>query len=197
MELALNTNHRYSYADYLTWLDDKRRELIDGFVHLMSPAPAMRHETTRLNIAVNIKNYIKKHYRKKAGIYTAPFDVRLPIKDEKTDEQIYTVVQPDICVVCDLSKIDKRGCLGAPDMIVEILSPSTTRYDLNEKYSIYEKSGVREYWAVEPNGGAVTVFLLQENGKYDNGTVYEDEMDKIPVYIFDGLIIDWQDIFDD
>ena len=196
MELALDLNKRYTYADYLTWLDGKRRELVDGFIKMMSPAPRMKHEAVRMNIAFEIKHHIKKKYKKQFKIFVAPFDVRLPVNGEKANDKIYTVVQPDICVVCDLSKLDRRGCLGAPDMIVEILSPSTGRYDLNEKFALYERSGVREYWVVEPSGGAVTVFLLQENGKYDNGTVYEDEWTNIPVRVLDGLTIAWQDIFD-
>jgi Uma2 family endonuclease len=196
MELTLDISRRYTYADYLTWLDDKRRELIDGIIKMMSPAPRAKHEIVRMNIAFEIKGYIKKKFRKKFGIFAAPFDVRLPANGEKENDKIYTVVQPDLCVVCDLSKIDDKGCLGAPDMIAEILSPSTTRYDVNDKFALYERSGVREYWLVEPSGRAVTVYLLQENGKYDNGRIYEDETDNVPVAVLDGLTIAWQDIFD-
>ena len=133
-------------------------------------------------------------------MFPAPFDVRLPKNGETDDGKIYTVVQPDICVVCDLSKIDKRGCIGAPDLIVEIQSFSTARYDLTEKFNLYEASGVREYWIVFPYEKCVEVFLLQPDGKYDKGTQYEQG--KIPVHIFacptegrDGCEIDLRDIF--
>ncbi|MDR3180697.1 MAG: Uma2 family endonuclease, partial [Prevotellaceae bacterium] len=110
---------------------------------------------------------------------------------EKEDAKIDTVVQPDLCIVCDPSKLDRRGCLGAPDFIAEVQSPATAKYDLTEKFALYETSGVREYWVVIPAVG-VQVFLLQPDGKYDEGTTYE--AGKIPVHIFDGLEIDLEEI---
>ena len=98
-----------------------------------------------------------------------------------------------ICVICDPSKIDDNGCLGAPDLIVEIQSFSTAKYNLNEKFKLYKASGVREYWVVYPLEGGIEVFLLQPDGKYDNGTRYE--RGKIPVNIFNGYEIDFEDIF--
>jgi Uma2 family endonuclease len=117
----------------------------------------------------------------------------LPKNGEREDNQIYTVVQPDICIVCDPSKLDERGCLGAPDMIVEILSFSTHKYDTTVKFKLYEEAGVREYWIVYPLEKGVEVFLLQPDGKYDDGTRYE--AGKIPVHIFDGTGVDFEDIF--
>ncbi|MDR2692515.1 MAG: Uma2 family endonuclease, partial [Dysgonamonadaceae bacterium] len=125
----------------------------------------------------------------------APFDVRLPKSGETADNKIYTVVQPDICVVCDPQKLDDNGCIGAPDLIVEIQSPSTAKRDLNEKFFKYEEAGVKEYWVVYPKEKALTVFLLQENGKYNDGTTYEYE-GKVPVSIFKGLEIDLKELFD-
>jgi Uma2 family endonuclease len=104
-------------------------------------------------------------------------------------------VQPDICVICDLSKLDERGCCGAPDMIVEILSPSTFKKDVTEKFALYEESGVKEYWIVHPNDKAVTVFLLQENGKYNDGVTYEWNA-KVPVHVFNNYLIALNDIFE-
>jgi Uma2 family endonuclease len=196
MEILLDANKRYSYADYLTWIDDKRRELINGFIHLMSPAASEPHAYISGNIFGELKWYIKKH-KGKCKVYSAPFDVRLPANGETANDKIYSVVQPDICVVCDPSKIDRRGCLGAPDMIVEVLSPSTQRYDLTKKFSLYEASGVREYWVVNPGTTSVSVYLLQADGVYDEGTIYEEDTEKIPVYIFDGLYLEWKDIFGD
>jgi len=192
MELVLDLNKRYTYADYLTWIDDVRRELIEGFIKML-PAPRRVHAEVSFNISGNLWAILKKN-NGRCKVFPAPFDVRLPKNGETDNDKIYTVVQPDICVVCDPSKLDDDGCLGAPDMIVEILSPSTGKKDLTEKFTLYEKSGVREYWVVYPKDEAVHVFLLQNDGKYDVGHVYERN-GKIPVHVFDGYLLDLQDIF--
>ncbi|MDR0687126.1 MAG: Uma2 family endonuclease [Prevotellaceae bacterium] len=191
MELTLDLNKRYTYADYLTWLDDKRRELVNGFIRMMSPAPKVQHQRVNTRLIVRIFNAIER-CKGKCEVFSAPFDVRLPQNGEKENNRISTVVQPDICIVCDLSKLDERGCLGAPDFIAEIQSPATARYDLTEKFNLYEAAGVREYWVVFPSE-AVQVFLLQPDGKYDKGTLYETG--KIPVSIFAGIEIDLKEIF--
>jgi Uma2 family endonuclease len=191
MELILDPQKRYTYADYLTWLDDKRRELVNGFIRMMSPAATTWHQKVSGNLFGELRYIIKKN-KGKCSIYPAPFDVRLPKNGEKEHAEIYTVVQPDICIVCDPAKIDERGCLGAPDFIAEIQSPSTARYDLTEKFTLYESAGVREYWVIFPPH-AIQVFLLQPDGKYDNGTLYDEG--KVPVHVFDGLEIDLKDIF--
>jgi Uma2 family endonuclease len=192
MELSLDLNKRYTYADYLTWQDDKRRELVNGFIRVMSPAQRPQHQRISGNLSSTLY-YIIKERKNGWSIYHAPFDVRLPKNGEKEDNRIDTVVQPDICIVCDPSKIDRRGCLGAPDMIVEILSFSTAKYDTTIKLKLYEDAGVREYWIVYPLEKGVEVFILQPDGKYDNGTRYE--IRKMPVHIFDGIEIDVLDIF--
>ncbi|MDR2473564.1 MAG: Uma2 family endonuclease [Tannerella sp.] len=194
IEPTLDLNRRYSYADYLTWLDDKRRELIDGAIRMLFPAPRESHVRTSGKLHNRLFNYIDSN-KGNCRVYYAPFDVRLPKNGECDDNDIYTVVQPDICVVCDLSKIDERGCLGAPDMIVEIISPSTRRYDYGVKYNLYERSGIKEYWVVEPEAKNVTVFTLHENGLYDDGTVYEKNA-QIPVMCLPGLTIELQDLFE-
>ncbi len=193
MELSLDLKKRYTYADYLTWMDDVRRELINGFIKLMSPAPRMRHADVSYNISWYLGAIIKQN-KEKCKIFNAPFDVRFPKQGETADDKIDTVVQPDICVVCDLSKLDDRGCCGAPDMIVEVLSPSTHKKDITEKFDLYEASGVKEYWIVHPYEKVVQVFLLQENGKYDEGTTYEWG-GNIPVYIFNNHLVAFEDIF--
>lgn len=194
MEIILDDKKRYTYADYLTWLDNKTRELLDGFVRLMSPAPTLTHA----QISGNIFFFMKEHIRNNNGkcqAFSAPFDVRLPKKpDEIADDKIYTVVQPDVCIVCDETKLDRRGCLGAPDLIVEIISPSSLKYDLNDKFNLYEAAGVKEYWVVSPEAKSVNVFMLQDNGKYDGGTVYEEEIE-IPVKTLPGLILSTTQIF--
>ena len=193
MELTLDPNRRYSYADYLTWLDDKRRELFDGIISLMAPAPLTEHACISRAIFLEIGQYLKNC---KCGceVFHAPFDVRLPLNGEKENKDVYTVVQPDICVICDLSKIDRRGCLGAPDMIVEILSPSTAKNDYSIKFNLYERAGVKEYWIADPLAKYVNVFILQEDGKYDEGKIYEEKC-SIPVGILPGLEIEYDEIF--
>ena len=192
MELVLDINKRYSYADYLKWADDKMRELVDGFIRMMSPAPGTTHQEVSGDLFAQLHRVIKKN-KGKCKVYPAPFDVRLPKNGETEDDRIFTVVQPDICVVCDPSKIDKRGCIGAPDLVVEIQSHSTAKYDLTAKFTLYETAGVREYWVVYPYEDVIEVFLLQPDGKYDDGTKYDGG--KIPVHIFDGCEIDLADVF--
>jgi len=191
MELILDIQKRYTYADYLTWADDKARELIDGFIKMMSPKPKPIHQVIS-GLLVTELNIILKKTKGKCKVYPE-IDVRLPKNGEIEDAKIFTVVSPDISVVCDQSKIDANGCLGAPDMIVEIQSFSTAKYDLTTKYNLYESSGVKEYWVVYPNEKGIEVFLLQPDGKYDSGTRYE--RGKIPVTIFNGYEIDLEDIF--
>jgi Uma2 family endonuclease len=191
--LNLDLNKRYSYADYLTWMDDVRRELFDGFIKLMTPAPSRRHQELSVSLTLQIGNFLM---HKKCKLYHAPSDVRFP-KDNKNkdDKLVYTVLQPDIFVVCDLSKLDDRGCLGAPDMIIEIVSPKNSKRDLKDKFEIYQQFGVREYWIVNPNDENVNVFVLDEKGKFQLVGMYAED-DKIPVNIFNGdLKIDLTEVF--
>ena len=192
--LNLDPSKRYTYAEYLTWFDDIRRELIDGFIHLMS-APNVIHAqlSNLLNFFVTL--FVRQN-KGKCRIFHAPFDVRLPKNNETDDDKIYNVVQPDICVICDLSKLDYRGCIGAPDLIVEVLSHSTAKKDWTKKYDLYEESGVREYWIVDPKAKNVHTFILQPDGKYNTGTVYKCHQ-KAPVHIFEGLEIDLNELFEE
>jgi len=195
--IVLDPAKRYSYADYLTWVDDKRRELFDGFVRLMS-GPLTIHAIISANIFGRTWSYIKRRKRK-CAIFHAPIDVRLPKNGETADDKIFNVVQPDIVVVCDLSKIDEKGIIGAPDLVVEVLSPSNTRLMMSTKFDLYEAAGVKEYWVVYPKSG-VTVFLLQDDGKYDRGTTYDIVYvpdAKIPVHTIEGLEIGLKELFED
>jgi len=192
MELTLDLNKRYTYADYLTWLDDKSRELINGFIKMM-PAPRDIHVDVSYNISWQLGAILKRN-NSKCKVRPAPFDVRFPKNGETDNAKIYTVVQPDISVICDLSKLDENGCLGAPDMIVEVLSPSTAKKDWNEKFALYEEHGVREYWIVHPTDKTIHAFVLQNDGKYNTGTLYERK-GKVPVHVFDNYLIDLDDIF--
>lgn len=190
-----STAKRYSYADYLNWLDDKTREIINGIVKLMSPAASTNHAKISLRIAYDIETYIRKR-KGKCQVFVAPFDVRLTKNNETEDDKIFTVVQPDICVICDLSKIDKKGCLGAPDLVVEIQSPSTANYDLKDKFYAYESAGVKEYWIVSPKEKTVIIFTLRTNGQFDAGNTYYLK-DKLHSTIFEELEIELEEIFKD
>jgi len=191
--LNLDLDKRYTYADYLTWMDDVRRELFDGFIKLMTPAPSRRHQELSVNLTVLLGAFL---IHKEFKLYHAPSDVRFPKnKSLKSDKQIFTVLQPDLYIVCDLSKLDDRGCLGAPDLIIEIISPKNSKRDLKDKFEIYQQHGVREYWIVGPNDETVNVFVLDENGKFQFKGLYAND-DKIPVNIFNGdLKVDLTEVF--
>jgi len=188
-EPARKMDEHYTYADYVTWSEDERWELIYGIAYNMSPAPTRKHQGIFTNIIREFSNYLKD---KNCKIYGAPFDVRLS-KGFKVDKDVDTVVQPDISVFCDEKKLDDRGAVGAPDLIVEILSPSTAAKDLREKFYLYEKVGVKVYWIVDPVNETLTVYVLNKNGKYPVGKVYAGE-DKIKVNIFDDLEIKMEDV---
>jgi len=160
----LDLNGKYSYADYLTWKFDEYVELIKGKIYKMTPAPLNIHQIATGNIFTLFKNYLKKQ---KCKVFIAPFDVRL-LKETKEDNEVFTVVQPDVCIICDSNKLDPkgRGCIGAPDLIVEVLSNSTLKKDLNEKFNLYEASGVKEYWVVSLVEKFVSVYELV-NDKYE------------------------------
>ena len=151
----LDLNGDYNYWDYLKWSFLERVELIMGKVVKMSPAPNLNHQ---LIVRVTNRYFDQFFLGKPCGLFYAPFDVRLPIPGAKKDS---TVVQPDLCVVCDLKKVDQRGCFGVPDLIVEILSPGNSRHDLDVKFKLYEKAGVKEYWIVQPAERTVLIYCLE------------------------------------
>jgi Uma2 family endonuclease len=146
----------YTYADYLKWTIDERLELIKGKIFRMSPAPNRIHQKISGDIFSELHNYLSD---RRCDVYSAPFDVRLPRKS-KADKDVITVVQPDICVICDPSKLDDRGCVGAPDIVIEILSPGNNSKELRNKYEVYEEAGVKEYWIVSPQDQTFLVYTL-------------------------------------
>ena len=156
----LDVNGTYTYADYLLWRFKEQVELLRGKLFKMSPAPREIHQRVLNEINFELMSFFRN---KTCRVYPAPFDVRIPAKGTKrtTDNQIYTIVQPDLCVVCDLEKIDGRGCVGAPDLVVEILSPSNSRKDLKDKYEIYQEAGVPEYWIVDADDKAIYRYVLE------------------------------------
>ncbi len=181
---------KYTYSDYLKWPEGERWELIDGVPYLMSPGPSIEHQGISGEIFRQFANYL---FDKTCNVFTAPLDIRIPAADEK-DEDINTVVQPDIVVLCDKGKLDKKGYRGAPVLVVEILSPSTTKKDLSEKYALYERSGVKEYWVVFPRDQVLDVYLLDEEGKYQKDASYEKD-GRVKPSIFEDLEIDLNLVF--
>lgn len=181
---------KYTYGDYLAWPEDERWEIIDGEAYAMTPSPSSEHQRISIEIASQLHTGLRG---KNCMVFAAPFDVRLPQGEEK-DEEIANVVQPDLMVVCDRRKIDRRGCIGAPDLIIEILSYSTAKKDLNEKFNLYEKSGVKEYWVVFPSDAAVEVYQLNENGKYVKTCAYQSP-DRVRLGILPQLEVDLALVF--
>lgn len=180
----------YTYTDYLRLGYEEMVEIIRGKIFRMSPAPSARHQRISRKFLLRIDNYLKGQ---KCEVFSAPFDVILPVKGKDFMESD-KVVQPDIVVICDPSKIREQGCFGAPDWIIEILSPHTTRKDLQDKFDIYEESGVKEYWVVEPLNSTVEVFVL-EGQHYRRIRTYVHD-DVVPSHTIEGLSIDLNDIFE-
>lgn len=184
----LDPNKRYSYADYLTWKFDEYVELIKGKLFQMSPAPSRDHQ----EISTRLLGYFAPIvFTSPCSVFHAPFDVRILPSDD--DSENYSVVQPDICVVCDPTKLDGKGCVGAPDLIIEILSPSTSKRDIRDKFNLYEEAGVPEYWIVFPGVKMIEVFKLDE-GKYKLEHQYLVD-DHIQVSMFPTLKIELDKVF--
>lgn len=186
----LDLSKKYSYREYLTWQFSDFVELIRGRIVKMSPAPLTQHQITVGRIFSDIERYLR---RKACQVFVSPFDVRFPKKSAVGDEQIFTVVQPDICIVCDKNKIDRRGCLGIPDTIIEVLSPGNMDYDMKVKFGIYEEFGVPEYWIISPGDENIMVYLLQD-GKYVLDKEYA-EAGPIPIKSVPDFSLDWEEIF--
>ena len=189
---ASDLNNRYTYREYREWDDTERWELIDGHAYNMTPAPSRIHQEICGELFRQFANFLTD---KTCRVYSAPFDVRLPEGNE-ADDDIVTVVQPDLSVVCDRSRLDDKGCKGSPDLIVEVVSPSTARKDLKEKLLLYEKSGVREYWIVDPAAKTVMVFHRNETKVFGRPDIYTEE-DRIRVGIFPELTVELNSVFRD
>ena len=192
--MALPQEKSYTYEDILNWPEDERVELIDGEPYMMAPAPSPDHQSISWELVLQIGNYLKG---KKCRAYHAPFDVRLFEKPGDKPGDVDTVVQPDLMVVCDPDKIDGHGIHGAPDLVVEITSPSTRRYDRLLKLDRYMRAGVREYWIVDPAERLVWVYTLEEDGFYHTATVYSagSVQPTVPVGILEGCEIDLTTVF--
>jgi Uma2 family endonuclease len=184
-------NTRYSYKEYLEWDQDERWELIDGIPYSMAPAPSSKHQEILGNIFALFYNYLSD---KRCKVYMAPFDVRLSDCDD--EHETFNVVQPDLSVICDLRKIDERGCKGSPDLIVEVLSPGlAAKRDKILKFELYQRYKVKEYWIVDPYNENIEVYLLENQG-YGDRQVYV-KGDVFTVSIFRDLLVDLNQIFRD
>ena len=182
----------YSYADYLTWPMDLVAELIQGkMFKKAAAAPNRIHQRVSLKLSVKLYQFLEG---KTCQVYEAPFDVRFP-KDSKEDHRIFDVVQPDICVVCNPSILDQRGCIGSPDLIVEILSPGNSKLELKQKFDLYESREVKEYWIIQPEHQTMTIYTW-ENGTYLPSRLFTTG-DVIESQVVKGFKLDLEEFFSD
>lgn len=189
----LDVNKQYTYADYLTWQFSERVELIKGWLYKMSPAPRRIHQKVEGTLHVKLWNYFENS---KCEVYQSPFDVRLIKNKGQVSKEINTVVQPDICVICDQEKLDDAGCLGAPDLIVEVLSDSTAKKDYNEKFNLYEENEVKEYWIVNPASFTIEMYTLVTNTYHLHGLFDKKSNDDLVVgKLFPELQVSLKEVF--
>ncbi len=193
MQLSdLDLSKTYTYADYLQWKFKERIELIKGRIFKMSPAPSSNHQRISRKILVALDNFM---HGKPCEVFYSPFDVRLT-KKSKNNQDVQTVVQPDICVICDRSKIDKRGCIGAPDIVVEIISPGNNKTELQNKYEVYEENSVQEYWIVSPQDKTFLKYTLNQDGVYITSRLLCAE-EEVTTPILPGFVLKLEDVFKD
>lgn len=179
---------KYTYKEYLQWPEDDRWELIEGTPY-MQAAPSWQHQAILRELIIQFGNYLKG---KNCNVFLSPFD--LILTNEEDEKESKNVFQPDLLVVCDSSKLKGTGYVGVPDLVVEIVSPSTARSDKFYKFNMYEKFGVKEYWIIEPDIKLLSVFTLNENTRYGRPEIYS-EVDKVKVEVLKNLEIDLSDIF--
>lgn len=190
----LDMDGTYTYADYLTWQFDDALELIKGKIMLMSPAPNVNHQRISMRLSYMLYPFFNN---KKCQLFAAPFDVRLYNKNKSiiANKEIITVVQPDLCVICDSEKLDMQGCSGAPDWIIEILSKGNSKREMQIKYDLYQESGVKEYWLIYPVEQAVYQFVLDDvTQQYRLFKMYPGDA-KANSYLFPDLEVDLQEVF--
>ena len=189
----LDLEKSYNYADYLTWQLSEMVELLKGKISQIAPAPNVSHQRVSIRLSGNLYDYFK---HKKCEVFAAPFDVRLYDRKKSilANQDIQTVVQPDLCVICNPDFLDIQGCNGAPDWIIEILSKGNSKREMQIKYELYREAGVSEYWIVYPNDCAIHQFVLNENGRYDLLNMFTDD-DVATPHLFPELIVKLEDIF--
>lgn len=191
----LDLSASYSYADYLTWQLDEAIELIKGKISLMSPAPNVKHQSLSMNLSGQMFGYFR---HKACRVFAAPFDVRLYDRRKSilASKDIFTVVQPDLCVICEPDKLDEQGCNGAPDWIIEIVSKSSSKKDAQIKHSLYAESGVSEYWLVFPYEAIIEQFILDGQGGYQLARIFAGD-DLATPDLFPDLSIALSELFAD
>jgi Uma2 family endonuclease len=183
----------YNYADYLTWQLNETIELIKGKISLVAPAPNVKHQ----KISMRLSNWLFPYFEKKhCQVFAAPFDVRLYDRNKSllANKEITTVVQPDICVICDNNKLDEQGCNGAPDWIIEILSKGNSKKEMKIKHQLYAESGVNEYWVVFPYEEVILQYILNESGQYQLLNNYADDVANS--HLFPDLQINLNKLFE-
>lgn len=191
MAQTLSKNQHYTFGDYSRWSDDERYELIDGVPYLMAPAPSLDHQSIVFALGREIAEALDNS---PCRVFVAPVDVRLP-KHNESDDAIDTVVQPDLLVVCDPSKLDSKGVRGAPDWVIEVISPKTAVRDQIDKKKLYERHGVREYWLIHPTDRVATIYRLNAD-VYDPALVIalqgETTSHAVPgVYVLWDRVLRW------
>ncbi len=183
----LNLDKEYTYLDYMSWKFSERVELIKGKIFKMSPGPNNNHQRVITNVGTEMLSLFKKQ---PCNVFLAPFDVRLYTPNQKKN---YTVVQPDLCIICNEDLLDKQGCNGSPDLVVEILSPTNTKHDLKTKFELYEECGIKEYWIIDIENRIVLIYVLQ-NGKYIGLKPFTLDMETQSI-LFPKLKVAVNDIF--
>jgi len=182
----------YSYADYLTWQMDEVVELIKGKIFKKAAAAPRRiHQQISIKLSAKLYYFLEN---KPYQVYDAPFDVRFPTSSQE-DKKIHDVVQPDICVICDPEKLDERGCIGAPDLIVEILSPGNSKTELRHKFELYESNRVREYWIIHAETQDLLIYSLID-GKYVPSRLFTSG-DMVESRVIEGFKLDLEEFFED
>ena len=189
----LDPNGVYNYADYLTWQFEQTVELIKGKLLKMA-APNRKHQKISWQLSGRFYNAFKGL---PCEAYAAPFDVRLldKKKSEKANKDVLTVVQPDLCVICDKEKLDEKGCIGAPDLIIEILSASNSKKEMRTKKELYEENGVKEYWIIDPTHETLFQYSLQDNGIYTSPLIFVND-ETVQSTVFPTLEIDLSELFE-
>jgi Uma2 family endonuclease len=188
---ARKLDRRYTYAEYRTWPDDERWELIDGVAWNMSPAPSSRHQGILGELHIQVAPHVKGTG---CRVFLAPFDVLLPESGSQGEDDVPNVVQPDLTGICDSSRITERGCCGAPDWVVEILSPWTLKKDLDAKFALYERHGIRDYWVIDPGSRTVHVYRLEAEGRYGDPLILEKDSE-IRCPIGSGIVVHLAELF--
>lgn len=191
MALSVQKNKRYTYAEYLRWPEEERWELLEGVAYNIA-APSRLHQEVSGELFYQIRSYLTD---KPCKIYAAPFDVRFG-EPEEDDDKIRNVLQPDISVICDTSKLDEKGCLGSPDLVIEVISPASISLDYVKKLALYERYKVKEYWIVHPIDKTVMIFSLGEDEQYGKPGIFTEDS-QIKSIVFEDLKINLRQVFGD